>query len=97
MAPPARSERALMSLCFSPVWWAVAMVVSRRAVVTSAALKVNNQPNQKLKWTPVPTINQYKPDQASGPIFLFNPGPMYPVATRQDEAGYGLEYRAHII
>jgi hypothetical protein len=22
---------------------------------------------------------------------------MYPVATRQDEAGYGLEYREHIV
>jgi hypothetical protein len=40
---------------------------------------------------------QYQPDQVSRPSFLFNPGSMYPVATRQDEAGYGLEYREHIL
>jgi hypothetical protein len=40
---------------------------------------------------------QYQPDQASMSSFLFNPGPLYSVATRQDEAGYGLEYRDHIV
>jgi hypothetical protein len=35
--------------------------------------------------------------QASRPIFLSNPGPMYPVDTRQNEEGYRLEYHEHMV
>jgi hypothetical protein len=38
MAPPARNERALMSECLMPLWYDVAIVASRRAVVTYVAL-----------------------------------------------------------